>query len=115
MAGQTSSTKFQKGNPGGPGRPKTKNTDYAQLIKDCLTPTAAFQIIDKAIENAKQGDARARAWLFSHVVAPIPKTVLVNEAALDSREAIDSVVAELPPDQIAALDALLSRREAASE
>ncbi len=115
MAGQSSSTKFKKGNPGGPGRPKSVNTDYAKLIRDCLTPTAAFEIIDRAIADAKSGDARARAWLFSHVVAPIPKTILVNEAAIESREAIDSVVSQLPPDQIAALDAILTRRENASE
>ena len=111
MAGQTSSTKFKKGNPGGPGRPKTANTDYAKLIRDCLTPVAAFEIIDKAIEHAKQGDARARAWLFSHVVAPIPKTILVNEAALESREAIDSVVSQLSPDQVAALNAVLTKQD----
>ena len=115
MAGQTSPTKFKKGNPGGPGRPKTVNTDYAGLIRNCLTPTAAFAIIEKTIEQAKSGDARARAWLFSHVVAPIPKTILVNEAALESREAIDSVVSQLPADQIAALDAILTRREASGE
>ena len=116
MAGQTSLTKFQKGNPGGPGRPNTVNTDYAKLIRDCLTPSAAFEIIEKTIEHAKQGDARARAWLFSHVVSPLPKTIRVeNEAALESREAVDSVVSQLPPDQIAALDAILTRREAASE
>ena len=115
MTERTKEGRFVKGHGVKGGRPKSVNTDYAKLIRDCLTPTAAFQIIDKAIEHAKQGDARARAWLFSHVVAPIPKTILVNEAALDSREAIDSVVSELPPDQIAALDALLSRREAASE
>ena len=56
-----------------------------------------------------------RIFLITHVVAPIPKTILVNDAALDSREAIDSVVSQLPPDQIAALDALLTRRENASE
>ena len=115
MAGQTSATKFKKGNPGGPGRPKTVSTDYAKIIRDALTPQAAFEIIDRAIGDAKAGDARARAWLFSHVVAPIPRTILVNEAALESREAIDSVVSQLPPDQIAALDAILTRREAASE
>jgi hypothetical protein len=115
MSERTKEGRFVKGHGVKGGRPKTVNTDYAKLIRDCLTPSAAFDIIDKAIENAKQGDARARAWLFSHVVAPIPKTILVNEAAIESREAIDSVVAELPPDQIAALDALLSRREAASE
>ena len=115
MAGQTSATKFKKGNPGGPGRPKTVNTDYAKLIRDCLTPTAAFEIIERAIGDAKSGDGRARQWLFSHVVAPIPKTILVNEAAIESREAFDSLVSQLAPDQVAALDAIFTRREAASE
>ena len=109
MAERTKDGKFVKGHGVKGGRPKSVNTDYAKLIRDCLTPTAAFEIIDKAIGDAKQGDARARAWLFSHVVAPIPKTILVNEAAIESREAIDSIVSQLPQDQIAALDAILTR------
>lgn len=115
MSERTKDGKFVKGHGVKGGRPKTINTDYAKLIRDCLTPTAAYDIIEKAIDNAKQGDARARAWLFSHVVAPIPRTILVNEAALDSRESVDAVVSQLTPDQIAAFDAILTRREAASE
>ncbi len=115
MAGHSSSTKFKKGNPGGPGRPKSKNTDYSKILRDALTPQAAFEIVDRAVTDAKQGDARARQWLFAHVCAPIPKTILVNESALESRQDIDSVVSQLDPDQVRALDAILTRREAASE
>ena len=115
MAERMKDGRFVKGHGVKGGRPKSVNTDYAKLIRDCLTPIAAIEIIDKAIGDAKLGDARARAWLFAHVVSPLPKTILVNDAAIESREAIDSVVSQLPPDQIAALDAILTRREASSE
>ena len=112
---RTKDGKFVKGHAVKGGRPKSVNTDYARLIRDCLTPTAAFEIVEKAITDAKRGDARARAWLFSHVVSPLPKVIQVNEAAIESRETIDSIVGQLPPDQIAALNAILERREASGE
>jgi hypothetical protein len=95
-----------------PGRPKTVGTDYAKLIREALTPTAAFEIIERAISDAKEGDHRARSWLFSHVVAPVPKTVVVSDEQIASREVIDDAIARLSPAEVAALERVVSGVEA---
>ena len=48
---------FQKGNPGGPGRPK--KTDYQKAYEELLFELVSKEdkpIIEKLIANAKQGD-----------------------------------------------------------
>jgi hypothetical protein len=97
---------FQPGTAAGPGRPK--RTDYAKIIRDALTPTAAFQIVEMAIEHAKGGDRHARAWVFSHVVAPVPKTLVLDDTAIADRSTIDQAVGKLSVEQLATLQAVLS-------
>jgi hypothetical protein len=106
---------FIKGHaPTSAGRPRTKSTDYAKLIRTALTEQAAYEIIDKAIEDAKAGEPRSREWLFKHVVAPIPKTLVVSDATIENRENLDQTLATMmSPEQLLALDAALSKREKA--
>jgi hypothetical protein len=102
--------RFAPGNRTG-GRPKTKSTDYAAIIRQALTPEAAFEIIERAIADAKEGSPRAREWLFKHVVAPIPRTVLLSDSTTESRDALESDLTRMmSPEQILALDSFLAKR-----
>jgi len=97
---------FQRGTAAGPGRPK--RTDYAKIIRDALTPQTAFAIVEVAIEHAKGGDRHARAWVFSHVVAPVPKTLVLDDAAVSNRSTIDQAVGKLSAEQLATLQSVLT-------
>ena len=105
---------FQKGGPPGPGRPKGK-VDYRAIFDKCVTAEAFFKIIDKAVEDAIIGSpatrARARAFVVSFVMAPIPKTVKVENAedsTTDSRKLLDALVEVVP---IETLQAVLAASE----
>lgn len=82
--------KFQKGHPGGPGRPK-RQTEVAYLaVTMAACPLEAWrEIVDVAVRDAKNGDAAARAWLGRYLVgdpatkAPAPTTVIVHELLAD--------------------------------
>jgi len=111
------SGRFVKGHaPTSAGRPRSRNTDYAKLIRTALTEQAAYRIIEKAIEDAKSGEPRSREWLFKHVVAPIPKTLVVSDATSETRENLDETLTRMmSPEQILALDAILAKREKTDE
>lgn len=72
---------FKKGGAGGPGRP-TRKVEVARelahlgVILDRVTPEAWGEVVDKAIEQATAGDARARDWLSSFLVAESLEQVL---------------------------------------
>ena len=116
MSTEVKPHRFQKGNPGGPGRPKSK-VDYRAIFDQCVTAEAFFKIIDKAVEDAISGApatrARARAFVVSFVLAPIPKTVKVEsgeESTTDSRKLLDALVELVPAE---ALQAVLTAAEKA--
>lgn len=115
MSTETKSHKFQKGNPGGPGRPKGK-VDYRAIFEKCVTAESFFQIIDKAVQDAINGApatrARARAFVVSFVMAPIPKTVKVENAedsTTDSRKLLDALVEVVPVETLQAVLAAAER------
>ena len=61
--------KFQKGNPGGPGRPKKSVEEkYLKKISSSVTLTEWREIIKRAVYQAQRGDARARQWLSDYLV-----------------------------------------------
>lgn len=102
---------FQKGTTPGPGRPRTQRTDYAKIIRDCLTPQKAYEITERAIQDAVKGDRHARSWVFAHVVAPVPKTTIIDDATIASREVIDSAISKLPVEGIEMVEKLLNEVE----
>src|SRR5262245_6272638 len=64
---------FQKGHPGGPGRPKRS------VEQDCLATLAKAvslkdwrEITRRAVEDAKKGGNAARSWLSKHLVGDEP-------------------------------------------
>ncbi len=65
----TPAGKFAPGNPGGPGRPRRAiERDYLLAISEACPLETWRAIVERAIRDAKHGDAKAREWLASYLV-----------------------------------------------
>ena len=74
--------RFVKGASGNPqGRlPKQTETSYLQVSESVCTFDVWREIVAKAVEQAKRGDARARQWLSDYLVGePISMVMAVRE------------------------------------
>lgn len=84
---------FDKGNPGGPGRPK-RETERAYLdamIAEC-SPETWRKISRKAVEDAVDGDSKAREWLSHYVVGkPQQSAPTLKEMAIDEAAGVDEI------------------------
>ncbi len=61
--------RFVKGGPGGPGRPRRSvEESYLQTLYQVVKREDWREIIQKAVEQAKKGDDRARRWLSEYLV-----------------------------------------------
>ena len=88
--------KFEKGNSGGPGgaRPgagrKRKDAQEAALkVFGGVSEEDLQAIVAKAVEQAKDGDATARAWLSDRVFGKVPSPdveAVVQEAQEELEE-----------------------------
>lgn len=59
---------FAKGNPGGPGRPsRVVEADYLRALSDACDMDSWREICEKAVADAKAGDAKARVWLAKYL------------------------------------------------
>jgi hypothetical protein len=71
---------FEKGNPGGPGgsrpgagrKPKALTQAAQQSLFGGIAAEDWEAIRAKAVEQAKAGDATARAWLFDRTFGKVP-------------------------------------------
>lgn len=80
--------RFVKGYEGGPGRPK-RSTEraYLEVITSACTPDIWKDVVNKAVEDARKGDVKAREWLSSYLIgkpeqtAPTLKQMAIDEAA----------------------------------
>ncbi|MBE7490969.1 MAG: hypothetical protein HS108_04335 [Planctomycetes bacterium] len=74
--GTKTSTSWKPGQTGNPGgRPRSvRRVQYSRLrIMDASVSEADWAaIIDKAIEQAREGDATARAWLSKYLLPESP-------------------------------------------
>jgi hypothetical protein len=73
---------FQKGNPGGPGRPKRAvEQSYLDVTVASVSAEDWRKVVLKAVKQTQAGDHRARDWLGRMLVGtdPIPLTTLVEE------------------------------------
>jgi hypothetical protein len=86
----TNPSRFVKGCQPGPGRPR-RQTEAAYLsvmMQNCPLETWA-EVVQAAVDAAKQGDSAARTWLTKHllgestIAAPSPTQVIISEL-LDS-------------------------------
>ena len=61
--------RFAEGNPGGPGRPR-RETERAYLatLAEACPPSTWRVIVERAVKDAKAGDAKAREWLAAYLV-----------------------------------------------
>ena len=66
--------------------------DYAKLIRDRSTPTAAFAIIERLISFPKQGSAGTRSRFFSHVFASRPTALLSQRGPTKAHSFTHSVL-----------------------
>ena len=67
------------GNPQG-RLPKERETSYLQVTESVCTFDVWHEIVMKAIEQAKRGDARARQWLSDYLIGkPISMVMAVQE------------------------------------
>lgn len=64
---------FAEGNPGGPGRPRRAvEREYLAALSDALLLDDWREIVGKAIEDAKDGDAKAREWVSRYALGAAP-------------------------------------------
>ncbi len=79
MNTRDTSGQFAVGNRGGPGRPP-RQTERAYLettLASC--PLEAWRdIVARAVEDAKQGDAKARQFLADHLLRGTPPLSLLD-------------------------------------
>jgi len=68
--------RFVPGNGGGPGRPsKSRETRYLDVLLNTVSFEDWKEIVSKANEQAKRGDAVARKWLSDYLIgAPVQRT-----------------------------------------
>lgn len=60
---------FAKGNPGGPGRPKREvEESYLVALRAEVSIADWQKVAKKAVEQAKEGDDRARTWLSKYLL-----------------------------------------------
>ncbi len=97
--------RFVKGASGNPqGRlPKQTETSYLQVSESVCTFDVWREIVAKAIEQAKRGDARARQWLSDYLIG---KPVSMVMAVQDNRDT--SIKIEYVNDWRRKLDRLAS-------
>lgn len=67
--GRQADGRFANGNAGGPGRPRRPvETEYLAALGDAVSLDDWRQVVRRAVEDAKSGDAKARAWLTRHLI-----------------------------------------------
>ena len=74
--GRDEQGRFATGNPGGPGRPRRAiEREYLATITEACPPDAWTDIVRRAVDDAKAGDAKAREWLSRFLVGTDPESL----------------------------------------
>ena len=73
MSDRNTNGTFAPGNPGGPGRPRRGvERRYLAAFAEAVSPDDWRAIIQRAVADAKAGDAKARDWLSKYLVGDEP-------------------------------------------
>jgi len=95
MEERDSRGRFTRGNCAGRGnhggRPKHYATEYADVMKQGLTLKSWRKIVDRAIEQAIEGDHRARQWLAEYVMGK-PIQLIAADVQNGPRERLISTI-----------------------
>ena len=66
--------RFQNGTRPGPGRPPAaREKDFLRMVVATVSPEDFAIVVARALEDAKAGDATARAWLSRILVGAEPR------------------------------------------
>lgn len=61
--------RFAPGNPGGPGRPRRAvEAEYLAALNDAISLDDWRLVVERALADAKAGDAKARDWLCRYLL-----------------------------------------------
>jgi len=108
MAERDASGRFVKGHKGGPGRPKKKREErYYEIAVSAISFNQWKKIIQKAGEQAQDGDASARRFLADYLL-PTPAQRLELTGALGGPieiSQVDEVRSNLERKLLEAVDA----------
>lgn len=72
--------KFEKGNPGGPGRPrKSVEERYQKAVYSAVNPAQLKKIVEKLADKAERGDIPAAKLLLGYLLGlPVGTTQLTG-------------------------------------
>ena len=89
-AGRDNRGRFVKGAwPGGPGRPRRETErEYLDALIGACPPDRWQRIVERAITDAEQGDAKARDFLAGYLVGKARQPVTPNEGRNGNTKAI---------------------------
>lgn len=80
MAQRDSKGRFIKGHNGGPGRPpKEREERFYEITLSTVTYKDWKEIVEKAAEQAKRGNATARKWLSDYLIGVPDQNVNLSE------------------------------------
>lgn len=99
MTGRTSSGQFAEGNTFGKGRPKRETErDYLIALREICTIDDWKEIMKRAVEDAKKGDARARQFLANYMIGTRQEGVFMA-IAVEEEMGIDPVEDEVKAEK----------------
>jgi hypothetical protein len=114
--GREENGRFAQGNAGGPGRPRRAiEREYLAVLGDAVSIDDWHEVVQRAVVDAKAGDAKARDWLTKHLLGEKPPTLL-GLAAKEARNyssnedvAAEAVDQELEDERDARFNDILER------
>ena len=75
--------RFLTGGPGGPGRkPRDREMAYLVAMESIVDDQAWLAIVERAVLDAKNGDAKARSWLSGYLMGmPVSRSQEVDKVS----------------------------------
>ena len=95
--------RFQKGGKGSPGRPcRAIESDYLLAKLSEAVPLSVWQeIVAKAVEEAREGDHAARAWLAGYLCGK-PTGDALRNLAVDEEVGVDPLAVKISEKELMA-------------